>query len=92
MKAYALVLIVPLLGGCPAQPKKDDGAIVITKEVKIPIKETCKVTVPAPPIWMTEVIDREKASPLQKSQTVMAELEQVRSYLQQVIAEAKKCE
>lgn len=91
---YAIAVLV-ILAGCAStdQPtdQKPRAPVIVGKEVKVGVKEKCRVEMPPEPVWQVDAI-MEMTDPLERSKALLAELEQRRDWENKVKAAVKKCE
>ena len=91
-----LALLLPvLLAACASatvdQTPRDPVIVPVEIEVKVPVPVPCVVDMPAPPAWALDALRRD-SSHLEKSQALLAELEQRRAYAESVALAVKKCQ
>lgn len=99
MRPFSLVvitLLIVLLPACGEKVVKPDlkpqDPIFQGVEVPVPVKEKCVVDIPLEPTWQVEVSSSNTTTSFEKSKAVLAELEQRRDYISQLLAAARKCE
>lgn len=88
MKAL-LTAAVLIVAGCATVP--ETKTIYVTKTVEIPVREKCTVEIPPEPPWGVIAVDM-GANLLVLSQSILADLEQSRDYIQQLRTNARKCQ
>lgn len=86
MKSIALLAVI-FLAGCESAPK----TVFVPTEVKVPVREACKISPPPVPDWFVDQLPKD-ASRFDKAKAVLAELEQRRAYEAELRAAATKCE
>lgn len=93
MRTLALLVLL-LVPGCAAVPPVDQkpvDPVFVGAEVPVVVREKCAVEVPAQPAWQVEAI-APGTTAFDKSKALLAENEQRRDYINQILAASKKCE
>ncbi|MGH7948026.1 MAG: hypothetical protein ACREQF_02230 [Candidatus Binataceae bacterium] len=91
-KVIATALFMLLLSGCASAPVPIDPVPVVpgVSVVEVPVRERCRVEIPAEPLWLFTGIVADSLFDFYRR--ALAEIEQRREYEGRVRAAAAKCE
>lgn len=87
MTRYTLITLL-LLVGCKATPPQP---VIEYRTISVSVPVPCKVTIPHPPIWMTTYLRKEQSAEV-KIRTVLAENDQRKGYIEELLKAARACQ
>lgn len=88
MKRLFLLLLLFTIAGCATAPERDP--IIVTKTVEVPVTVKCSISYPKEPS-RTVLSVLKGATPYEKVQGVLQELEDQRQYAKELLVVLSEC-